>query len=138
LALKADRLSCHRFVASQVRLLLYAAADCLLDVLREKLCASGIGRLQLDTLRLRLIKVGGRVKELLACVKLHLASGYTGQPLWHTLATSAALSRIIRGSRLRRRDLAETTGSLLPARTGQGRGAPSSRAAVDLVRRPRP
>jgi hypothetical protein len=92
LALKADRLSCHRFIANQFRLLLHAAAYWLLDVLRKKLCESGVERLQLDTLRLRLIKIGGRVRELLARVKLHLASGHPGQPLWHTLATSAALS----------------------------------------------
>src|SRR5215216_3557073 len=92
LALKADRLSCHRFIANQFRLLLHAAAYWLLDMLRRKLCESGVERLQLDTLRLRVIKIGGRVRELLARVKLHLASGHPGQPLWHTLATSAALS----------------------------------------------
>jgi hypothetical protein len=85
LALKADRLSCHRFIANQFRLLLHAAAYWLLDVLRKKLCESGVKRLQLDTLRLRLIKIGGRVRELLTCVKVHLASGHPGQPLWHTL-----------------------------------------------------
>jgi hypothetical protein len=91
LALKADYLSCHRFIANQFRLLLHAAAYWLLDVLRKKLCDSGVKRLQLDTLRLRLIKIGGRVRVLLTCVKVHLASGHPGQPLWHTLATSAAL-----------------------------------------------
>ena len=35
LALKADRLSCHRFIANQFRLLLHAAAYWLLDVLRK-------------------------------------------------------------------------------------------------------
>jgi hypothetical protein len=42
---------------------LHAAAYWLLDVLRKKLCESGVERLQLDTLRLRLIKIGGRVRE---------------------------------------------------------------------------
>jgi hypothetical protein len=46
LALKADRLSCHRFIANQFRLLLHAAAYWLLDVLRKKLCESGVERLQ--------------------------------------------------------------------------------------------
>jgi hypothetical protein len=40
----------------------------------------------LDTLRLWLIKVGGRVRELLTMVKLHLASGHPGQRLWRLLA----------------------------------------------------
>jgi DDE family transposase len=92
LALKADRLSCHRFIANQFRLLLHAAAYWLLDVLRKKLCELGVERLQLETLRLRLIKIGGRVRELFARIKLHLASGHPGQPLWHMLATSVALS----------------------------------------------
>ena len=90
--IKAERLSCHRFIANQFRLLLHAAAYWLLDVLRKKLCESGVERLQLDTLRLRLIKIGGRVRELLTRIKLHLASGHPGQPLWHTLAASTALS----------------------------------------------
>jgi hypothetical protein len=65
LALKADRLSCHRFTANQFRLLLHAAAYWLLDELRRRLIAAGIRRMQLDTLRLVFIKVGGRVRQLL-------------------------------------------------------------------------
>src|SRR5215210_3904271 len=39
LHVKADRLSCHRFVANQFRLLLHAAAYWLMDALRRKLIA---------------------------------------------------------------------------------------------------
>ena len=46
--------------------------------------AAGIKRMQLDTL-LYLIKIGGRVRELLTRVKLHLASGHPGQQLWQAL-----------------------------------------------------
>jgi Transposase DDE domain group 1 len=84
--LKADRLSCHRFFANQFRLLLHAAAYWLLDALRRRLVARGVRRMQFDTLRLWLIKVGGRVRELLTMVKLHLASGHPGQRLWRLLA----------------------------------------------------
>jgi hypothetical protein len=87
-ALKADRLSCHRFVANQFRLLLHAAAYWLMDTLRRKLVAAGIERMQLDTLRLRLVKIGGRVRELLTKVRLHLASGHPGQHLWEALTTA--------------------------------------------------
>jgi len=86
LHMKADRLSCHRFLANQFRLLLHAAAYCLLDALRRKLVAGGSRRMQLDTLRLRLVKIGGRVRELLTKVRLHLASGHPGQRLWHALS----------------------------------------------------
>lgn len=86
LHVKADRLSCHRFVANQFRLLLHAAAYWLMDALRRKLIESGTRRMQLDTLRLGLIKIGGRVRELTTKVRLHLASGHPGQPLWHALS----------------------------------------------------
>ena len=86
LAVKADRLSCHRFIANQFRLLLHAAAYWLLDTLRRKLIEGGARRMQLDTLRLRLIKIGGRVRELMTKVRMHLASGHPGQSLWHTLS----------------------------------------------------
>ena len=85
-ALKADRLSCQRFLANQFRLLLHAAAYWLLDTLRRKLVAAGIERMQLDTLRLSLIKIGGRVRQLLTKVRLHLASGHPGSRLWHALS----------------------------------------------------
>jgi hypothetical protein len=83
---KADRLSCHRFMANQFRLLLHAAAYWLMDALRRKLVEGGSRRMQLDTLRLRLIKIGGRVRELATKVRLHLASGHPGQGLWHALS----------------------------------------------------
>jgi hypothetical protein len=82
----ADRLSDCRFWANQFRLLLHAAAYWLLDTLRRWLCAQGYPPLQLDTLRLRLLKIGGRVRELLHTVRLHLACGHPGQPLWRLLA----------------------------------------------------
>jgi hypothetical protein len=85
-ALKADRLSCHRFVANQFRLLLHAAAYWLMDTLRKKLVDGGIERMQLDTLRLKLVKIGGRVRELLTKVRVHLASGHPGRYLWHALS----------------------------------------------------
>jgi hypothetical protein len=88
--MKADRLSCHRFVANQFRLLLHAAAYWLMDALRRKLVASGMRRMQLDTLRLSLIKIGGRVRELLTKVRLHLASGHPGLDLWHALSLAFA------------------------------------------------
>jgi hypothetical protein len=82
----ADRLSCHRFWANQFRLLLHAAAYWLLDTLRRLLMAAGVARMQLDTLRLRLIKIGGWVREQARSLSLHLASSHPGEPLWHLLA----------------------------------------------------
>ncbi len=83
----ADRLSCHSFVANQFRLLLHAAAYWLLDSLRRQLIRAGAARLQLNTLRLLLLKIGGRVRELVTKVRLHLASSHPGQHLWSLLST---------------------------------------------------
>ena len=85
-ACKGDRLSDHRFVANQFRLLLHAAAYWLLDTLRRWLVAAGYERVQLDTLRLRLLKIGGRVVEWLTRVRLHLAASHPAEPLWRALA----------------------------------------------------
>jgi hypothetical protein len=86
LHIKADRLSCHRFIPNQFRLLLHAVAYWPMDSLRRRLIESGVRRMQLDSLRLRLIKIGGRDRELMTKVRLHLASGHPGQDLWHALS----------------------------------------------------
>jgi hypothetical protein len=85
-ALAADRLSDHRFWANQFRLLLHAAAYWLLDTLRRWLATTEAARSQFDTLRLRLLKVGGRVWEFIGWVRLALAASHPGAPLWHHLA----------------------------------------------------
>lgn len=84
--LRADRLSCHRFAANQFRLLLHAAAYWLLDTLRRTLVQTGEEPMRLDTLRLRLVKIGGWVRQQVASVSLHLATSHPGQHLWAMLA----------------------------------------------------
>src|SRR5579885_3151572 len=86
-ALPADRLSDHRFWANAFRLLLHAAAYWLLDTLRRWLAGTAAATYQFDTLRLQLLKVGGRVRELADRVRLHLASSHPGEPWWAHLAT---------------------------------------------------
>jgi hypothetical protein len=85
-ACRADRLSDHRFWANQFRLLLHAGAYWLLDTIRRWLRAMRVARMQLDTLRLRLLKIGGRVWQRADHVRLRLASSHPGQPLWDHLA----------------------------------------------------
>jgi hypothetical protein len=82
----ADRLSDHRFWPNQFRLLLHAAAYWLLDTLRRWLAQLHVPHLQLGTLRLRLIKIGGWLRRRLDGLALHLASSHPGEPLWHLLA----------------------------------------------------
>ena len=91
-ALQADRLSDHRFWANAFRLVLHAAAYWLLDTLRRWLVQQlgEVARIQLDTLRLRLLKIGGRVRQLPHRILLHLASSHPGEPLWRALAAHRA------------------------------------------------
>jgi hypothetical protein len=83
----ADRLSCHRFWANQFRLLLHAAAYWLLDTVRRWLTRLQLPHLQLGTLRLRLIKIGGWLRSRIEGLTLHLASSHPGEPLWRLLAS---------------------------------------------------
>lgn len=83
----ADRLSCHRFWANQFRLLLHAAAYVLLATLRRWLTRAGVARMTLGTLRLRLIKIGGWVRERQDQVRLRLAASHPSEGWWRTLAT---------------------------------------------------
>lgn len=83
----ADRLSDHRFFANQFGLLPHAAAYWILDTLRRWLVGLGIPRMQLDSLRLRLIEIGDWIRQRLDGIRLRLASGHPGEPLWHALAT---------------------------------------------------
>jgi Transposase DDE domain group 1 len=87
----ADRLSDHRFWANQFRLLLHAVAYWLLATLRRWLSARRVARMQLDTLRLRLLKIGGRVWQRSDRVRLRLAASHPGQPLWDQLAAYCRL-----------------------------------------------
>jgi len=82
----ADRLSDHTFWANQFRLLLHAAVYWLLDTIRRWLASLRVARMQLDTLRLWLLKIGGWVRQHLSGIRLHLASSHPGEPLWRLLA----------------------------------------------------
>ena len=86
-ACRADRLSCQTFWANQFRLLLHGAAYWLLDTLRRWLSQLGQAGMQLDTLRLKVLKIGGRVLQWGNQVRLRLASSHPGQALWSLLAT---------------------------------------------------
>jgi Transposase DDE domain group 1 len=86
LALLGDRLSDHRFWANAFRLVLHAAAYWLLDTLRRRLTPTAAARVQLDTLRLGLIKIGGRVLTHGHRIRLRLSSHHPGESLWAHLA----------------------------------------------------
>jgi hypothetical protein len=84
--LAMDRLSCHRFWANQFRLLLHAAAYVLFQHLRTQLAGTELAKAQVETLRLRLLKVGARVRESVRRVWVQLPQAYGGMVYWKTLA----------------------------------------------------
>ena len=77
LSLFADRTSCHKFVANQLRLLLASAAYVLIEhVRRVGLKGTELARAQVGTIRLKLFKVAACVRVSVRRVVLHLASAY--------------------------------------------------------------
>ena len=80
--LKSDRTSCHRFEANQFRLFLHSAASVFLDTLRREVvkgtswaCAT------METIQLRLLKLGARVQELTDRIKISLPSSCPVAPV---------------------------------------------------------
>lgn len=85
LGLFADRTSCHFFLANQFRVLLAAGAYVLLETLRRTaLAGTELAAAQATTIRLKLLKIGGRVVRSVRRIMIHLASGY---PLHNTFRT---------------------------------------------------
>jgi len=89
-ALCADRLSCHRFLSNQFRLLLHVAAYILMFSLRENLQKTALASAQMDTLRLKLLKIGAKVVVSARRVWFHLASSHPAAPIWNLLAQRLA------------------------------------------------
>jgi len=85
--LHADRTSCHAFGANQFRVLLHTFAYVLLWHLRQSLAGTDLAVATFETLRLKLLKIGARVRETCRRVVLHMASSY---PYRDLLATALA------------------------------------------------
>ena len=80
--LKSDRTSCHRFEANQFRLVLHSAAYVLLDTLRrEVLQGTPWARATMETIQLRLLKLGARVHEFTDRIKISLPSSCPVAPV---------------------------------------------------------
>jgi hypothetical protein len=83
--LAGDRTSCHRFSANQFRLLLHLAAGTLMGVLQTALAGTEWAQAQVQTVRLRLLKVAARVVETSRRVCLHLPTSFPQQGIWDLL-----------------------------------------------------
>jgi hypothetical protein len=91
LHLASDRTSCSKATANQFRLLVHTAAYWLLHTLRGLAPKASFWRdAQFDTIRLALIKVAGRVTEMVTRIKLALPSCYPHKDSLTLLSTRAA------------------------------------------------
>jgi len=94
LYLKSDRTSCHRFAANQFRVLLHSAAYVLLETLRrEVLRATRWAWATMETIQLRLFKLGARVQE---CTDRITISFPSSCPVAPVLRRSLALLACVR------------------------------------------
>jgi hypothetical protein len=87
-ALRAERLSCHRFVANAFRLLLHAIAYRLMHALRATVARVApdvvdvstdrvpLATAQMDTLRLRLLKVAAYVSSSVRRIVIRLPAAF--------------------------------------------------------------
>ena len=93
--LKSARTSCHRFEANQFRLFLHSAAYVLLDTLRrEVLKGTPWARATMETLQLRVLKLGARVHEFTDRIKISLPSSCPVVPVLRRSLTVLACVRL--------------------------------------------
>ena len=93
--LKSDRTSCHRFEANQFRLFLHSAAYVLLDTLRREVLKTTPGAsATMETIQLRLLKLGSRVQEFTDRIKISLPSSCPVAPVVRRSLTLLACVRL--------------------------------------------
>lgn len=86
LYLKSDRTSCHRFETNQFRLFMHSAAYVLIHALRTNVLKhTRWAKSTVETIRLKLFKIGACVRELKTRIKVSLPTSY---PLESTLMKS--------------------------------------------------
>ena len=86
--LEIDRTSCTSFKANQLRVLMTAAAYVLMQELRLKARRTGCARAQVNTLRLRLLKLGAWIESSLRRIVLHLPINTPYADDWRRIAIS--------------------------------------------------
>ncbi len=85
--LASDRTSCQSPVANQVRLVLHTCAYWLILGIRDAIpAASPLAKAEFATLRIRLLKIGARVVEKAARIRIHFASACPDAALFRLLA----------------------------------------------------
>jgi hypothetical protein len=89
----SDRMSCHSATANQVRLILHTAAFWLMLSVRDAIPQTHpLAKAEFNTLRKRLIKIGARVIEHLARIRIQLPTSCPEGELFRTIALGLAPS----------------------------------------------
>ena len=84
--LHSDRTSCHRFTANQFRLFLHSAAYVLLHALKYTgMLGTKWTTSNFDTIQLRVLKIGARVREQATKVRFHFSTSYPLKDLLRTI-----------------------------------------------------
>ena len=84
----ATRTSCHHFQSNQLRMLLAALGYCLIERLRAlALAGTALATTQVDTLRIKLLKVAAVITRNTRRVRMYLASNWPSADIFvHALA----------------------------------------------------
>src|SRR4030081_3521767 len=91
--LASDRMSCHSATANQVRLVLHTAAFWLMHGVRAAIPrANPLAKGEFATIRERLIKIGARVIEHIARIRVQLPTSCPEGALFRTVALGRRLS----------------------------------------------
>ena len=84
--LQSDRTSCHRFSANQFRLFLHSAAYVLLHTIQQiGMRGTQWMAANFDTIQLRVLKIGARVREQATRVRFHFPTSYPLKNLMRTV-----------------------------------------------------
>lgn len=91
--LSSDRMSCHSATANQVRLVLHTAAYWLMLAVRDAIPKKEpLAKAEFATIRERLFKIGARVLEHAARIRIHLPTSFPEARLFRAVALRLAPS----------------------------------------------
>src|SRR5229473_1991628 len=91
--LSSDRMSCHSATANQVRLVLHTAAYWLMLAVRDAIPKKEpLAKAEFATIRERLFKIGARVIEHAARIRIHLPTSFPEARLFRAVALRLAPS----------------------------------------------
>lgn len=87
--LQSDRSPCQSALANQFRLLLHSAAYAILHAFRETvLVGTALAKATFDQIRVKLLKVAGRVHRMKTCIRFHLSHTFGFKDVFRKLAVN--------------------------------------------------